>query len=245
MAVRKLPVLNDANKLDGAVIDVETVAEGTTKKFLTAAERTKLAGVAPGATANAADAALRDRSTHTGTQAHTTITGLGDAATRTVGTGPTNVVVGSDARLVPLNGAADGMAVVFNAATGGLAFRTIAGGTATAAGTVGTVDLPVPPLALGDVFRSPAYEMGGTFPDGTYTSVRLESTANAAYTAVLQGSPNGIDGWYEVRTHTVTVANGAHTVAQTFTRPHARFVRWVITATATGMSSISAKATLA
>jgi len=40
---------------------------------MTSAERTKLAGVATGATANATDAALRDRATHTGTQAANTI----------------------------------------------------------------------------------------------------------------------------------------------------------------------------
>jgi hypothetical protein len=45
------------------------------------AAKTKLDGIATGATANATDAQLRDRSTHTGTQANTTITGLGTAAT--------------------------------------------------------------------------------------------------------------------------------------------------------------------
>lgn len=42
----------------------------------TTAERAKLAGLATGATANATDAQLRDRSTHTGSQAIGTITGL-------------------------------------------------------------------------------------------------------------------------------------------------------------------------
>lgn len=42
----------------------------------TGAEATRLAGIATGATANATDAALRDRGTHTGEQAQTTITGL-------------------------------------------------------------------------------------------------------------------------------------------------------------------------
>lgn len=42
----------------------------------TSAERTKLAGVAVGATANSTDAQLRDRSTHTGAQAVATVTGL-------------------------------------------------------------------------------------------------------------------------------------------------------------------------
>lgn len=53
---------------------VSTLVETTSAKILTGAERTKLAGVADGATANAADADLRDRSTHTGTQASTTVT---------------------------------------------------------------------------------------------------------------------------------------------------------------------------
>lgn len=43
---------------------------------MSAADKTKLDGVATGATANATDAALRDRSTHTGTQAISTVTGL-------------------------------------------------------------------------------------------------------------------------------------------------------------------------
>lgn len=40
------------------------------------ADKTKLDGVATGATANATDAQLRDRATHTGTQAISTVTGL-------------------------------------------------------------------------------------------------------------------------------------------------------------------------
>lgn len=54
------------------------ILSGTTASF-TAALKTKLDGIATGATANATDAALRDRSTHTGTQAISTIAGL-DAA---------------------------------------------------------------------------------------------------------------------------------------------------------------------
>jgi hypothetical protein len=42
---------------------------------MTAADRIKLNGIAAGATSNAADSALRDRSTHTGTQLPSTITG--------------------------------------------------------------------------------------------------------------------------------------------------------------------------
>jgi hypothetical protein len=49
--------------------------------LLTSADKTKLDGIATGATANATDAALRDRATHTGTQGVATITGLGSLAT--------------------------------------------------------------------------------------------------------------------------------------------------------------------
>lgn len=56
-------------------------------------------GVQPGATANSTDAQLRDRATHTGTQPYTTITGLGDAATKNTGTAAGTVAAGNDSRL--------------------------------------------------------------------------------------------------------------------------------------------------
>lgn len=56
-------------------------ATGSTAGFMSASDKTKLNGIASGATANATDAALRDRATHTGTQAATTITGLATVAT--------------------------------------------------------------------------------------------------------------------------------------------------------------------
>ena len=62
------------------------------------ADLTKLDGIAPLATANASDAALRDRSTHTGTQAVGTITGLGGAATLDVGAVGGTVAAGNDSR---------------------------------------------------------------------------------------------------------------------------------------------------
>lgn len=58
---------------------VSDLVETGTAKIMTAAERTKLAGIATGATANATDAQLRDRATHTGTQAIATVTGLQSA----------------------------------------------------------------------------------------------------------------------------------------------------------------------
>ena len=62
---------------------------------MAAADKTKLDGVASGATANASDAQLRDRSSHTGTQSASTITGLGTAATANVQASPTDTTAGA------------------------------------------------------------------------------------------------------------------------------------------------------
>jgi hypothetical protein len=59
----------------------DTVTDGTTNKAFLATERTKLAGVATGATANSPDATLLARANHTGTQAASTVTGLAAVAT--------------------------------------------------------------------------------------------------------------------------------------------------------------------
>ena len=67
------------------------VASTTAAGFLSASDKTKLNGIASSATANASDADLRNRSTHTGTQPHTSISGLGTAATRNTGTLSGNV----------------------------------------------------------------------------------------------------------------------------------------------------------
>lgn len=50
--------------------------KGLSTNDYTTAEKTKLTGIASGATQNASDAALRDRTTHTGSQAIGTVTGL-------------------------------------------------------------------------------------------------------------------------------------------------------------------------
>lgn len=57
------------------------LADGANAGLMASADKTKLDSVAPGATANASDASLRDRSTHTGTQPASTITGLAAVAT--------------------------------------------------------------------------------------------------------------------------------------------------------------------
>lgn len=55
---------------------VQRVWQAIAAWWAASAAKTKLDGIAAGATANATDAQLRDRSTHTGTQAISTVTGL-------------------------------------------------------------------------------------------------------------------------------------------------------------------------
>jgi hypothetical protein len=57
---------------------LSAVLTDTTASFTTAQEA-KLAGIAPAATANAADASLRDRATHTGTQVAATVSDFSEA----------------------------------------------------------------------------------------------------------------------------------------------------------------------
>ena len=58
----------------------DTIVDGTTNKVFTATEKTKLSGIATGATANDTDANLKNRANHTGTQTASTISDFASAA---------------------------------------------------------------------------------------------------------------------------------------------------------------------
>lgn len=70
-------VVASSTGVDATIVGATTTDAGV----MTAADKTKLDGVAPGATANSTDAQLRDRSTHTGTQTASTISDF-NASTR-------------------------------------------------------------------------------------------------------------------------------------------------------------------
>jgi len=73
--------VDSVNGDTGAVVlNQDDIGDGTTYKQYSGTEKTKLAGIATGATANATDAQLRDRSTHTGTQTASTISDFSTAA---------------------------------------------------------------------------------------------------------------------------------------------------------------------
>lgn len=62
-------------------VDATLPLAGAEAGLMAAADKTKLDGIASGATANSSDATLLDRANHTGTQAAGTITGLATVAT--------------------------------------------------------------------------------------------------------------------------------------------------------------------
>jgi hypothetical protein len=70
-------------------LNQDAVPDGTTNKAYTAAEKTKLAGIATGATQNDTDANLRNRANHTGTQTASTISDFTTAADARVAAGIT------------------------------------------------------------------------------------------------------------------------------------------------------------
>ncbi len=79
----------------------DTITDGATNKAYTATEKTKLAGIAAGATANSTDAQLRDRSTHTGTITASVVSDFNSAADARVNA----KFSGSSSQVVLANGA--------------------------------------------------------------------------------------------------------------------------------------------
>lgn len=78
---------------------LDTTTDSATRLAFLPAERTKLTGIATGATANSTDAQLRDRATHTGTQAASTISDFTAAVQAIVNT----VIDGAPGALDTLN----------------------------------------------------------------------------------------------------------------------------------------------
>jgi len=96
-----LAAVYDPTAVGGDVFNMANMAEAADAKVLTAAERTKLAGIATAATANSADATLLARANHTGTQLAATISDFSTAAdarvTAAIGTpGATGLAILAD-----------------------------------------------------------------------------------------------------------------------------------------------------
>lgn len=197
----------------------DTVTDGTTNKAFTATERTKLAGVATGATANSSDATLLGRGNHTGTQAASTVSDFNSAAltaapaetVNTVGalvSGATVLTVPADADLLGLSdSAASNVLKKFSwanlkAALGAIyqTILTIGNGLSLSSGTVAVDGSKV--LMDGSVL--PAVE--GEFPEtvitlGEHRVLRItgvgDETHNSGRVIIDQTSHDGIISFNE------------------------------------------------
>lgn len=68
--------ISNTQVASGAAISADKLANGTSNVIMLLTERSKLAAIAAGATANSSDATLKDRNNHTGTQTASTISDL-------------------------------------------------------------------------------------------------------------------------------------------------------------------------
>ena len=92
----------DPGAVAGDAFDMENMTEGTNNKIFSAAERTKLSGIASSATANSSDATLLARANHTGTQTASTISDFSTAADARVAAAVDSTVQAYDAQLSSL-----------------------------------------------------------------------------------------------------------------------------------------------
>ena len=193
-------VLGPASSVDGTPV----VFDGSTGKYIkagtkqlstedyTTAEKSKLAGVATGATANATDAALRDRATHTGTQAIGTVTGLQaalDGKLDTAGNAATATKLATARTIggVSFDGSANINLPGVNAAgtqnTTGSAAKWTTARTLTLGGTGKSVDGSANVAwTLAEIGAAP---VNATLTDAAAAST-LPATTSTALTALLQ-----------------------------------------------------------
>lgn len=86
----------------GADATQDDIGDGTTFKQYSATEKTKLAGIASGATANSTDATLLNRANHTGTQLASTISDFSTAADARITAATGTSIQGYDADLAAI-----------------------------------------------------------------------------------------------------------------------------------------------
>lgn len=102
------PALRMEQGIDTIDFYIDPVVAAGNAGLMTGTDKTKLDGMAPGATANANNAFLLARGNHTGTQDQSTITGLGSAALQNV-----SAFQGANARLAAIAGFAAPTSVKF------------------------------------------------------------------------------------------------------------------------------------
>jgi hypothetical protein len=147
-------------------LDMDDLADGVTNRWFTNTEKTKLAGVAVGATANATNAFLLDRTNHIGTQSADTIV---DGTTNKAFTATEKADLAAIKALVG-DGVSDGDAVVDTLSELLVVFNTYAEGVDVATTLAGKA-----PINNANLTGTPT---APTAPEGT-NSTQLATTAYA------------------------------------------------------------------
>lgn len=156
------------------------------------AEQAKLEAIAAGATANATDAELRDRSTHTGTQAASTISDLAAAVRGVVMTGVSFVTatagLATDSLLVFLGKLQAQVTSLVTTVAGkqdtlvsGTTLKTVNGSSLLGSGNVAVAAAPAPVITDATTARTAALAEAGSY-------IRWTNTAAKAYTVPPQAT---------------------------------------------------------
>lgn len=166
----------------------DTLTDGTVNKAFLASERTKLAGIATGATANSSNATLLARANHTGTQAQSTVVNLvSDLAAKQAADATLTALAGktvSGSGNVVLQSYVDGLIA-------GLKFKASVRVATTANG------------ALSTAFENGDFVDGFPLVTGNRILLKNQSTAaeNGIYTVNASGAPTratDFDAWAEI-----------------------------------------------
>lgn len=156
------------------------------------AEQAKLSAIAAGATANATDAELRDRSTHTGTQAASTISDFAATVRATVLTGLSlasgAAIAATDSALIAwgklqkqINDLVAAVAGKQDTLVSGTTLKTVNGSSLLGSGNVAVAPAPAPVITDATTARTAALAEAGGY-------VRWTNTAAKAYTVPPQAT---------------------------------------------------------
>lgn len=167
---------SEVNEMNQAINSKQdaVLGKGLSTNDYTTPEKSKLTGIATGATVNASDSALRDRATHTGTQPASSIANLGE-------------VIRNTAADMIVNGTHTNVSVLYNEDEDTLSFSASGGG----GGGGGTVDAVPTNNSTNAVSSNGVFDALELKVDKDGNKVLSEENYTAAEKAKLNGiSPN-------------------------------------------------------